>query len=80
MTCWRKKLKIILAISDSIAPVKILLSNILQWLKLHDKQFCVFSAATEDDLNELWCELGSIDKSLVYEVSITRSALKVTPI
>ena len=61
-----KKPKIIPAISDYIAPVKILLSSVPQPLKLHDKQFRVFSVAMEDDLKELWCELDSIDKSLVY--------------
>ena len=48
-----KKPVVIQAISDSIAPVKTLLSNVLQRLKLHDKQFHVFSAALEDDLKEL---------------------------
>ena len=74
-----KKPEIIPAISDSIAPVKLLLSNVLQWLKLHDKQFRVFSAATEDDLKELWSELDSVDKSLEYGGQYRKKCLESHP-
>ena len=73
-----KKPEIIPAISDS-APVKILLSNVMQRLKLHDKQFHVFSAATEDDLKELWSELDSIDESLEYGGQYRKKCLESHP-
>ena len=72
-----KKSEIIPAISDSIAPVKILLSNVLQRLKLHDKQFRVFSAATDDLKN--WSELDSVDKSLEYGGQYRKKCLESDP-
>nr|XP_022306505.1 uncharacterized protein LOC111112916 isoform X2 [Crassostrea virginica] len=43
---------------DSIEPVKTLLSQLFRRLKLKDKQFKLFSAASEADLNDLWGELS----------------------
>ena len=51
---------------DSIEPVKILLTDIMHGLKLKDKPFSVFSAASESDMKELWLELEQIDQSLLF--------------
>lgn len=48
---------LIQAVQDSIMPVKILLTDIMHRLKLKDKPFFVFLAASESDLKELWLEL-----------------------
>ena len=54
------------AVQDSIEPVKILLTDIMHRLKLKDKPFSVFSAASESDMKELWLELEQIDQSLLF--------------
>lgn len=54
------------AVQDSIEPVKILLTDIMHRLKLKDKPFSVFSAASESDMKELCLELEQIDQSLPY--------------
>ena len=55
------------AVQDSIEPVKILLTDmIMHRLKLKDKPFSVFSAASESNMKELWLELEQIDQSLLF--------------
>ena len=61
-----KKPDLVTAVQDSIAPVKILLADIMQRLQLQGQNFQVFSAATQDDMKELFGELDSIDSSLTY--------------
>ena len=57
---------IVPALLDSIAPVKILLSTVFQRLQLHDKNFAMFTAASEDRLRNFWSELETVDSSLKY--------------
>lgn len=44
---------LIQAVQNSIQPVKILLTDIIHTLKLKDKPFSVFSAASVSDMKEL---------------------------
>ena len=74
-----RKPEIVPAVHDSIEPVKILFSNVFQRLKLHDKPFQVFSAATEDKMKELWSELESIDESLEYGGQYRKKCLETHP-
>ena len=46
---------------DSIAPVKIVLTDIAQRLELKEKKFCVFTAASAQELDDLWSALLPID-------------------
>ena len=39
---------------DSIAPVKIVLSDIAQRLELKERKFSVFTAASSKELDDLW--------------------------
>lgn len=67
-----RKPEIVPTVRDSIEPIKTLLSNVFQQLKLHNKPFQVFSAATEDKMKECglnwrilmnrWCMVDSIEK------------------
>ena len=70
MTQLRKvaesKPDLVQAVQDSIEPIKILLTGIIHRLKLKDKPFSVFTAASEFDQKELWLELEKIDKSLQF--------------
>lgn len=59
--------------------MKILLTDVFQPLKLHDKQFQVFSAATEDDLKELWSELESVNESPEYGGQYHKKCLESHP-
>ena len=59
-------LDLVQAVQDSTEPVKILLTDIMHRLKLKDKPFSVFSAASESDMKELWLELEHIDQSLLF--------------
>ena len=54
------------AVQDSIEPVKVLLTDIMHRLKLKDKPFSVFTAASESDMKELWLELEQIDQTLLF--------------
>ena len=74
-----RKPDIIPAVRDSIAPVKILLCDIFKRLKLHDKNFQVFSAATDEDMKCLWSELKTIDDSLEYGIPYRKTCLKSHP-
>lgn len=70
MTQLRKvaesKPDLVQAVQDSIEPIKILLTGIIHRLKLKDKPFSVFTAASEFEQKELWLELEKIDKSLQF--------------
>lgn len=74
-----KKPEIVSAVRDCIEPVKILLSTIFQRLKLHDKPFQSFAAATEDQMKDLWSELESIDVSLKYGTQYRKKCLDSHP-
>ena len=47
---------------DAIAPVKVVLSDVVRRLELKEKKFQIFTAATQDELDELWTSLFVIDK------------------
>lgn len=61
-----KKPDLIPAVLDSIAPVKILLTDVLQRLGLHGEKFQVFPAACADNMKELWSALECVDSTLKY--------------
>ena len=75
----QQKPDIIPIVSDSIAPVKVLLSDIFCRLKLHDKNFQVFTAASVNNQERLWSELKKIDDTLEYGVHIERILSRITP-
>ena len=52
------------AFSDSIAPVKALLSGIFQRLKLKNDPFQVFLAATDTEIEELWNNILTVESTL----------------
>lgn len=49
---------------DSIAPVKILLTDIIMRLELKGKNFQVFSAASAAEIDSLWNSLLAIDHEM----------------
>ncbi len=59
---------------DSIAPVKIVLSDIAKRLELKEKKFSVFAAASAEDLDDLWTALLSIDQQFPHARSDKFSA------
>ena len=63
-------------IMDSIAPVKILLSDILQRLELHSKTFQVFSAASDHNMEEMWSVLESVDNTLKHGEQYRKKSLE----
>ena len=54
---------------DSVAPVKIVLTDIAKRLEVKDKKFSVFTAASADELDDLSVALLSIDKEFPHGVS-----------
>ena len=75
----RKKTNLVPAVQDSIAPVKTLLSDIMLRLQLQGQNFQVFSAATQDDMKELWGELEAIYSFLTYGGQYRRKNLSSFP-
>ena len=75
----QQKPDIITIVSDSIAPVKVLLSDIFGRLKLHDKNFQVFTVASDNDQEGLWSELKKIDDTLEYGIPYRKNSLKDHP-
>ena len=63
---------------DSIAPVKIVLTDIAQRLELNEKKFRVFTAASPQELDDLWSALLSIDQQFPYERSDRLSAKELS--
>lgn len=70
---------LVLAVLDSIEPVKVLLSGIFQRLELHGKKFFMFPAASEENLQELWSELEAVDSSLEFGKVYRQSVLNDLP-
>ena len=64
---------------DSIAPVKILLSDIITRLQLKGKPFGVYAAASEEEIEEVWNALHQIDSSLKYGDTYRKASLKSHP-
>ena len=54
------------AILDSISPVKFILTDIAKRLELKEKKFTVFSPATDEELDDLWTSIFSIDQEFPY--------------
>ena len=52
-------------LQDSLSPVKVLLCNIFNRLKLHDEVISMFSSATTEELSEFWSVVLSIDETLI---------------
>ena len=51
---------------DSLSPVKILLSEIIVRLKLKQKPFEMYPAASDDEIRALWESLLEVDHTLSY--------------
>ena len=49
------------SVADSLAPVKILLSDIARQLELKEKKFKVFTAATASELDAFWTALLALE-------------------
>ena len=75
----KKKLEIVPTVLDSIAPVKILLSDILKRLELHGEKFQMFSATSEQEIKDLWADLSAVDESLVYGRQYQKKTLWENP-
>lgn len=58
----QQKLDFVSAVANSIAPVKILLSDITRKLELKGEKFQVFTAATASELESSWIALLAVDK------------------
>ena len=63
---------------DSVAPVKIVLTDIAKRLEVKEKKFSVFTAASADELDDLWAALLSIDKEFPYGVGDKFSAKELS--
>ena len=75
----KSKPDLIQAVQDSIEPVKILLADIMHRLKLKDKPFSVFTAASESNMKELWLELEQIDQCLQFNEKHQKKDLLNSP-
>ena len=64
-------------VMDSIAPAKIILSDITRRLELKGQQFTLGTSATDDDMIKLWKELQKIDPDfqLPHTHSLSAKAL-----
>ena len=63
---------------DSIAPVKIVLTDIAKRLELKGKKFSVFTAASPEELDDLWTTLLSIDQEFPHARSDKFSAKELS--
>ena len=64
---------------DSISPVKILLSDLFQRLKLKEKSFSIGSSATPMDIEAIYEFISRIDPSLDCTGSLRKSILTTHP-
>ena len=64
---------------DALSPVKVLLSDVVRRLELNEKKFEVFTAATEDELDEFWTSLSAIDQEFQLCHNKKMNAKNVTP-
>ena len=62
-------------ISESIEPVKILLSDILRRLQLKGKYFEMFSAADKIDIEDVWNTLRDVDSTLNFSEKHPKACL-----
>ena len=55
------------AVLNSVTQVKLLVSDIIKYLTLKGRQFQVFPAASQQDIEDIWSSLHSIDVTLNHE-------------
>ena len=67
------------AAMDSIAPVKILLTDVARRLELKEKKFQVFSAASASEMDDFWTAVLAIDVEFKLYYSTKISAKDLTP-
>lgn len=60
----QNKPELVAASSDSISPVKILLSDVCHRLELKSKKFQLVSSATPAEIDDFWTAVLSIDDTL----------------
>ena len=61
---------------DSLAPVKILLSDIIMRLELKGRPFGNYSAASQEDIESVWNSLHAVDSSLKVSDKHPKASLK----
>ena len=75
-----EKSEVIPSTLDSVAPIKIVLSDILQRLKLDEVKFKVFSSASEEEIKQMFSNLlDKVDTSLDYEAKFNKEYLQHHP-
>ena len=65
---------------DSLSPVKVLLSDIVSRLKLKNRPFEVYTAASTVAVEDVWSSLHSIDASLSFTDKHQKDSLKALPL
>ena len=64
---------------DCMSPVKLLLSDVIMRLKLKQKPFELYPAASEAEIKALWENLLNIDPTLTFGEKINKSTLESHP-
>ena len=64
---------------DSVAPAKVLLTDIVRRLELKEKKFEVFTAATQEELDTFWTSLLAVDAEFQLRYIDSISAKDVRP-
>ena len=64
---------------DSVAPAKVLLTDIVRRLELKEKKFEVFTAATQEELDTFWTSLLAVDAEFQLRYTDSISAKDVRP-
>ena len=65
---------------DSVAPIKVLLTDILQRLKLDEAKFKVFLSASEEEIKQMFSNLlDTVDTSLEYGAKLNKEYLQSHP-
>ena len=67
------------ALIDSMAPVKVTLTDITQRLELKGEKFVVHSAAVQGDIAEVWGKLNEIDPAFTLSPNDKITHQKLTP-
>ena len=64
---------------DSVALVKVILSDMVRRLELKEKKFEVFTAATQEELDAFWTVLLAVDKEFHLRYTDSICAKDLTP-
>ena len=64
---------------DSVAPVKVILSDMVRHLELKEKKFEVFTAATQEELDAFWIVLLAVDNEFHLRYTDSICAKYLTP-